>query len=323
MTFNGSNNLNLLKNSNQDIPVYKDFDELDSVLGVLIGMTLDELRTYETAQGYKSVYNENYEIYELIDLDNMTDDDERLIYEFADQHPDNVWVFSNENRELEFAPRLVDNDYSLVVRNNRMFQVGDYVYKVFEEGLAYCLASKINNLSALSGFSLDGISVSSDIELIRYIDVFSDGRSSCSFPDVRYAESNNPRERLKLKTKIKTGTQVTNGITEYRANAFQRARNYRRIGWIWYHAKRTITGQLKFEVEYSFYPIVFPGVFISNELETVGYSSFDYYTSTAVYSRTTGGWRGLSFSELQSLFFKSIDSSVKNPATQNVVYICD
>jgi hypothetical protein len=240
----------------EDVPNYADFDELNIKLDELNSMGEDERRIYEASVGTKSLLTLTYEVYEDLEYDSLGSIDELNAY--ISQNSNLIELRTVGENDTECYPIFSDNPYSVVANEDRLFSVGDMVFKVFDDGLVATKAENFNDLVALAGTSVLGVPDDEEflISLFNSED-FSGKNSSACKPkrNVEREESANGNDRTKLKLvtdKIKIGEIHLNGQKAgvYEVSSYGRIRPYKKVLGVWFHAKRTINGIIAFEVSW-------------------------------------------------------------------------
>src|SRR5690606_4431173 len=82
-----------------------------------------------------------------IDFDKFSNFEE--LKSFVNQNSEYVQLVEDENGELELQPVLAGNSERYFINKERMFQVGNTVYKVFKDGLASTDKENLSRLKTL------------------------------------------------------------------------------------------------------------------------------------------------------------------------------
>ncbi len=241
----GKDTITLNKSGNQ-IPEFRTFEDLFSAMEQLNLMGEDDRRQYEQANGYKSLLTYVYEIYEGINMDSLQSESDLLNH--IAKYPNHITLRQNESGENEYHPYFSDNEFSIVAGANRMLLVENFCYKIFDDGILIVDADNINLIADIDGpygedvppneLIIPGIVPKGDDEPVPL--------PSCN-SNKNVHRNTDGSERTKLKLRCH---QMPVSQDQTRVRTFGRIRPYRKIFGIWFHCRRTVSGQITYKVEY-------------------------------------------------------------------------
>jgi hypothetical protein len=109
-------------------------DELDEEVNNVNSMNEEELRNHEEAMGFLSFGRAAEEIYFPI-VNEIEESSSEFGYdqamEYVSAYPEYLELIINEESEYEFLIKYDFSPFSYIMNTDRMFQVGDNIYKVF------------------------------------------------------------------------------------------------------------------------------------------------------------------------------------------------
>ena len=289
---------------------FENFEELNKELQKVAELNEDERRVYEKNKGFTSLLTFAYENYEKLDLENIKSVED--IESFVAQNNSIVALEPNSEREMVFFPYYVDNIFSLLANTNRVFVVGEYFYKVFEDGIGVTKKENFEKLIAINEIYLSKVSQNNWlISTIFFTNELND-RASCNNAVDMTGTSENGNNR----TTVRVSTaSVTSGGIKY-AYLTGTIKPYKRTLGVWGPAKRTMDGRLKATADYN---AVLNGNGTVHTLslnQTVaGYKAYSYSASV------NNTWSSSYIINRPAL--KSVDSWGDTPDTPNAVLYCN
>lgn len=143
---------------------FSSLEELGNEKKQITNMTLEERKEYEELKGFISFGRKCDEIYFRIDPEKLKSVDE--LYEYVKENSKYVLIERDKNGELENKTVCVNSQYYYIANEEGLFQVGDDIYKIFDDGLA--LTNK-NNLTLLRNTQSNTLSSLADNELIKLL----------------------------------------------------------------------------------------------------------------------------------------------------------
>ncbi|MGF1587170.1 MAG: hypothetical protein ACFCUM_17765, partial [Bacteroidales bacterium] len=139
----------------------KTFEEYNEALNTVLSMSKDERKSYEESKGYISFGRKCDESYDEIDFDEFESLED--IKAFAASN-DFIAVIEDYDGEIIFEKTLATNRNRYFINSDRLFQIGDLVYKAFEDGTAATHISNIHKLAQIKSNSV--YTVPEDAEII-------------------------------------------------------------------------------------------------------------------------------------------------------------
>ncbi len=124
--------------------VFKTAEEYYAAVEKTIKLNYDELKDWEETQGFKSYGRTCEEIYFSIKPDQLNTIDD--IHDVVRKYSSFLTLVKDENNEYVLEHFLFNNPLRYIINNNKMFQVKDIVYKVFETFYVYTNYENINEL---------------------------------------------------------------------------------------------------------------------------------------------------------------------------------
>lgn len=245
VTFIGckKDNLNSFKNVNNNSSNFNSIKELKAKIKELEHLSEEERRAYESQNDYKSLYTHALEIYEKIDMNTL--EDIEILKNHVNKNHDILEIAKEESGELVYRTFYSDNPYSLVANKSRMIIVDDFCIKIFDDGL---ISTSINNFDILKNIkekSVEKINLNDDFNISYYKSHDINIKSNCS--SYREDRKDNNRDRTKLW--VETYYENISGMPYVTGRG--QIRPYKKTLGIWYFARRTITGRIKFDVTYT------------------------------------------------------------------------
>ena len=116
--------LTLIIEEEPSTPRFSDISEIETVLL----MNNEERLSYEKLNGYESFYRKSIEVYKSFNFANVKSVDE--IERFVAENAQYVEIFTNDNGEKEFLPKLFYNPFKYIVSGNMEFYFKDKKYNI-------------------------------------------------------------------------------------------------------------------------------------------------------------------------------------------------
>ena len=129
---------------NNGIPTFSTSEEFMSTIGKTINMTSDELSEYENSMNYKSFGSKCEEIYFSINFDELSSLEE--FKTLVNENSKYLQLVKNEENKYELEHHLFKSPERYTINENRMFQIGDTVYKSFNTHFAYTNVKNVETL---------------------------------------------------------------------------------------------------------------------------------------------------------------------------------
>jgi len=248
------NNSNSFKSGLQ-ILTFNDYDELDKKMELLHMMNEDERRSNESNDGFKSLLTHVYETYEILNADRY-DSTSTELYEiaikFQQKNAELFTIRDDGDKDKEFHIHYSDNKYAIVANIDRLFIVENMVFKVFDDGLVGTDKENIDLLNKISEISIKNVAAEKNILIIDFNNEDNSGKTSC-----HASENENIRTNQRNRTKLTlVAKQFITSINQNTAQVFRRVETWGKIkpqhrtAGIWFAARRTISGRIKYHVQY-------------------------------------------------------------------------
>lgn len=140
-----SNNASSPKTLEDIIPVYSDIEELFNAIDTANSfVSLDQLTNYEKNKGKISIGSTSDLFYNSIDPESFVNEQDAL--DFYRNNKKYLDTLCDEYGNINIYPKYFNSPYRYVANNSGLFQVGQYVTKLFKNGIA---TSNISNIAAL------------------------------------------------------------------------------------------------------------------------------------------------------------------------------
>lgn len=233
---------NTLTGSQNNTVKFESFEELHEKLREIEKMSEEERISYEKQNNLKSLLTYSYEIYEEIDMNNL--EDESILLEHIKKHSDLLELIINAEGEKEYRPIYSDNRYSILAGLNRMIIVDSLCLKVFDDGIVAASIDFFKELESQNN-KLASALVHNENYSVTLIESQFMSKSNCGNFDEDAADNNRNRTRLR----IGAYTSITGGA--WYGHAYIEIRPFMRTAWIWYHARRHITGSITSSVNFN------------------------------------------------------------------------
>lgn len=295
-------------------PRFENYQALNKELELIGAMSEEAHRTYEIKNGYKSLRTKVYEIYEQIDMENLTDKNELFIH--VDSNPDYLEILTDMSGELEYRPIYSDCSYSLIARENRMIIVGDKCIKIFDDGLIQAPIQYFNDFETHNGKTVNTMPENGNFVVLKSNKEEIQAKSNCGTYQEREVTSGNNRTRIT----IECYPTLLEGFVPY-AKADGLIRPLKRTLGVWFHAQRTINGRFTFTFAFEQNGTNTQGLPGSGQTILVNIDDnvnpVLAYSVSRSYSLPTGGFYPANYR------FSSINSFGDTPSTSSASIVCN
>lgn len=269
----------------------------------------DETRQIEeNNSGNKSLYTLIYELYEEVNIEELNSIEE--LKDHISKYPDFLKIKDNEQ---EYYPVYSENPYSIIAGTNRLFQVNEFYFKVFDDGLLISDKENINDLKSIKESKIQNLKRTNNSFGTVLFKENVMAKATCD-PYLNIERTTNNKERTKLKASS-SYTNDYNNVNNYPysvISSFVRIRPYKKTLGVWYHCQRTISGHVKYTVKYT----------VAGVSEIQSYSENTSVSPQKKFSVTITNGIGLP-AHTTSMGFISIDSWGKTPSTSIVEIKCN
>ena len=205
----------------------------------VLAMSETERREWELQQGFESYATKCNELFEAFEAKGIESDED--IYNFVKENPDYFYIHVEDGEEylisyLEYTP------YYNIVDENRMFQIGREIYKIFDEGIIRTSVDKKTDLTKIrsfyeskqNDFAYYENHVFDSQEDLRYED---DGCDCHTFETIARKTNGNNRTYVRFYIDCANPDILGWGIINY----MMKIRPYKRTLGVWYWCRRTIS----------------------------------------------------------------------------------
>ncbi len=226
---------------------FESVSEFLSIRNKISEMTHEKISFLKSLSGFNSFSEEVDAFYHSIDFETFQSQENLLT--FVRSYPQYLRIDYDENNEMIINPVLSNNLYKVFVNEDLKFQIGDSVYKTFEN---VTIGTHLLNQDVLNGLK------EGDIEQnLKDGSVFiftkneemklKDNTYNCGTWQENRATNGNDRTYLRLG--IITG-QYTGGTEQY---VEYMVRPYKKTLGVWYWCTRTISCNIKVAAGYFIY----------------------------------------------------------------------
>ncbi|WP_416867425.1 MAG: hypothetical protein ACMVP2_08720 [Imperialibacter sp.] len=238
-----------------DILTFADYQEFVTQSNEYLSKTPEEIASIEMQKGFISFGRMADEVYERAVTRSFNSIEE--IELFAKENSDFVEILSDEAGEKSLERRLSDKRYRYFINTEKLFQIGETVYKVFPNKVVNAHISDIKKLKSISESDLEatnlkGISISTELRQ----KTSSVSPLYCSNVTTFVEDSNaSGSERVKLKLYVQSSSYSNNMFPQpifYNIGSYLEAKGQKKTLGIWFDAQRTITARYNAMVDYNF-----------------------------------------------------------------------
>ena len=219
-----------------NIPSFKSQEELTKSLEMVLSLNSEELKSFEESRNYLSFgYYANELESKASEIQNTND-----FYSFVNQNENFLEVGLDDLGELALSVKYENQPLRYLMNVDRIFNVGNRYYKVFENGIAssdLCCLQELMSKETYDVEHIEGEKMSDS----RILDLANNCGSSKSSSKT----SGDNRMRFTIKTEVRTGP------LGYDVGMYFHLKNQRKNGFgIWVSAERTTSAEIAAYVDY-------------------------------------------------------------------------
>ena len=228
----------------EDIVSFENFAEYNTAEENVLAMNSEELKNYEESLGYKSFGRASEEFYRNIEMDEFKS--KEGIVSFVEKNSHYLQLIDDENGEFELETKFYNNPQRYFLNKNKMFEIGNSLYKLIEEGTIVCSSENIEMLKQIGDHNIDAFKkdtlnlkfIPNNIE--ENIGSLKDATYNCGTQET--LRKTDGRDRLKVFLKVYIyGAYVKTKVL---------IRPYKKTWGVWYHCRRTIKANIKIATDY-------------------------------------------------------------------------
>lgn len=186
-----------------------------------------------------------------LSLDETIFDNDETVEDFVISNSDKLQLIEDGSGEFYLETVLFKQDFRYFANKDKMFQIGDKVYLILEEGIVSADYSNIGKLKEINENNYFSYRGDNDIyfspSLSNNASSLKDGAYNCGTWQEQRVTNN--RERTYLRISIHT-TDVGNGTNQY---VNYMVRPYKKTLGIWYWCTRHISCNIKVAADYKVY----------------------------------------------------------------------
>jgi len=237
---NDLDDIKLIDPSEKVFLVFDSFKELNGTLELLTSQNDEILNQRSDVQGFISFHKKSEEIYDL--LRNMKYETQKDVF----------YAFENNNRyveiieidgELEAEPKLSKSIYKYVINEDRIVQVGDSLYKIFDKCIVTTSTSNYQAILQLEDADIQKLAEKNSFTVHNSNTIFQAKTTGhpVDWGDIDKSDEQSKR-RVKLEIELYTG-----GVQLWRE--FRIAAQKKILG-IWFNYNTDITAEIKWRVDF-------------------------------------------------------------------------
>ena len=227
-----------LKNG-MSIRCFDDFQELQSEMENIANMDFDELLEYESELNFNSYGKNAYLLVEELTGDTTMLSGEMLSQ--IEQYYPQYFVILEEDTNFLVDVRYGNTPFSFIMNENRMFIIGDSVYKVFDNCLVITDIANIEDLTALDEDGLLEIDGNEDYIVLYY----QEEEAKTNYGRSLYKEGVNGKEKVKswlVLTQLERHS--VNGCVIASYSLDLKIKGFRKFCGIFWPVKRTLSDNI-------------------------------------------------------------------------------
>ncbi len=239
---------------NKSILKFRSFGEFKTIYEEHRNLQNNELNSaLKSAFNFSSFSEEADEFYESINIEAFANKEEAEA--FIHLNPKYLHIHYDTDNAMHVEPLLADNPFRIYINEDRLFQIGDTVMRVFEDAV---LGTKASNINMFLGVTEHDI-----YQLIHHSDVFTfyshntelnmkDGAHYCGVA----AGANNIVDNEKIELGLWVAYVHLGGNGLFPATnqwTYFSAKPYKKWAGIWWNVKRTIKCNIKVATAYYIY----------------------------------------------------------------------
>lgn len=223
--------------------VFNSPQEMDTLIKKTSHMQLEELIAYEDAKGYKSFGRLCEEFYSTIVPENFKSMEE--ILRFVEENSNYLQIEVDEDGETSIMPKNFHSTEKFIMNENKMYQIGNRVYRVFDNGVVSTSLENSQNLTNIKEENI--LSYQSDG---RYLYTFNasvinckSGLAACGNAASDFHANGSERVVIKIwATSVRTTDPLGNPFNSFLAFKYEAYAQKRTLG-IWFGCSRTINAR--------------------------------------------------------------------------------
>lgn len=112
---------------------FDSFEEMNTELEKVMNMTYEERLVWEKSKGFTSIELEAERLYESIDFEQFESAEQ--VYEFIESNKDKLLIDVDEEGNKVITTVLSDNPFRFFANRENLFQIQNYICKIFDEGV--------------------------------------------------------------------------------------------------------------------------------------------------------------------------------------------
>lgn len=227
-----------------EIPILKfsSANEFDSIVSELVKLSEVELKAYEEAKGYMSFGRKAEEFYRSIRIEDFKTTDD--IMSFVEANSQYLQLIKDEDGELTLETKFYKRSDRYLLNEDMMYQVGDTIVKVLEQGVALASVNDIN-VSYLKEINISTIDQGGNIKFVPNDNndlMLKSYENNCGVSHEWNSTNGNDRTKLII--------EVTRPWETVKCHFL--ARPYKKTLRIWFQCSRTMMADVQINFGYGY-----------------------------------------------------------------------
>ncbi|MBN1116431.1 MAG: hypothetical protein JXA77_04475 [Bacteroidales bacterium] len=228
---------NSTNNNSNKLLKFETKEEFNEAISEIVELSLNDLISYENLNGIRSFGRLSEEFYSTIDFEKFHSFEE--IKSFVSCNSKYLQLNKDSNSEFELETKFYNRADRYMLNEDHMYQIGDSIFKVFDEGTIIA-DSKDINISELNNNDVEHYKNNS---LCRFVPnqknkkiLFKTTTAGCGTARTWISENNKNR----LKVEIEVDKFLNQNVTCHFL-----ARPYKKTLGVWYWCSRTMKADVK------------------------------------------------------------------------------
>lgn len=236
---------------------FNSLEELNETMNKLHFFEEEQRRSFENSKNFKSLMTHVLEVYEELKVEYADSNDENFSnvaseFQSLNSHLFTIRQDAEDEKSREFYIHYIDNKYSVVANKDRIFTVKDFVFKVFDDGVLGTHKDNMDELLNVKEVNYENLKLSENV-FVFSSEIDKTEKTTCApRTNERFSPVSN-RNRTKLIFKVRNpliSANVQAGQFVFSLDTEGIIRPQKRTAGIWFAARRTISGRIKYSVTY-------------------------------------------------------------------------
>jgi len=223
-------------NIQDGIPIFNSNDELLEAVKISFINSKEQRVIWEEQNGIISFGTYCDKLYHSIDFDNIESSEE--VFSFVRENNSYLQLIENDNGEYILETMLPTSSYRYVVNMDRMYQVNNKIYKIYEKGIAVAMEEDIELLKSASDELINKFTTIYNIEFMPFdVETTQKATSEWCGNTFFHDDKINGNNKTYFSLELEQNTQSW-GTTSF---VHYYIRPYKKTLGIWFYCSRTIS----------------------------------------------------------------------------------